>query len=158
MLRLLKRACRVAAQRRRINVAFDDEIGIGQKGFQFGQKVFKVGQLGETNPSPANRRKLDHRRRNKPTRGKRRLLKRGGSGSITSFPTERRCKQNNNKFAASAAVQNETGNFIERTALEARPLGRAESVSFKAFPCLFWGVSSHAPSFETSCGCQETRM
>ncbi len=30
MLRLLKRACRVLAQRRRINLAFDDKVGVGK--------------------------------------------------------------------------------------------------------------------------------
>ena len=33
---------------------------------------------------------------------------------------------------------------IYRTALEARPIGRAESVPVEAFACLLWGVSSHA--------------
>jgi hypothetical protein len=32
-----------------------------------------------------------------------------------------------------------------RTVLEARPIGRAESVPVEAFACLLWGVSNHAP-------------
>jgi len=40
MLRLSKRARRAVAERRRVNLAFDDEVGIGQNGFQFGQNVF----------------------------------------------------------------------------------------------------------------------
>jgi hypothetical protein len=31
--------------------------------------------------------------------------------------------------------------------LKARPIGRAESVSLWASPCLLWGVSSHAPFY-----------
>jgi|SRR6266545_4217324 len=37
----LARPCRAKAKRRRVNVAFDDEVGVGQNGFQFGQNVFK---------------------------------------------------------------------------------------------------------------------
>jgi len=36
-LRLLRRACRVVAQRRRVNIAFDDEVGVGQNGFELEQ-------------------------------------------------------------------------------------------------------------------------
>jgi len=32
----------VAQRLARINVAFDDEVGVGQNGFQFGQNVFKA--------------------------------------------------------------------------------------------------------------------
>jgi len=40
MLRLSTRACRAVAKRRRVKVAFDDEVGVGQRDFQFGQNVF----------------------------------------------------------------------------------------------------------------------
>ena len=39
-------------------------------------------------------------------------------------------EQFNNRFAASAAVLNETGNFMQRTAFEARP-GRACLKAFR---------------------------
>src|SRR6266545_3862946 len=32
----------VAERLGRVNVAFDDEVGVGQNGFQFGQNVFKA--------------------------------------------------------------------------------------------------------------------
>ena len=56
MLRLSKRACRAIAKRRRINVAFDDEVSlsrrsaaeadVGQNDFQFAQYVLRP-QLNE---------------------------------------------------------------------------------------------------------------
>ena len=35
----------VAQRLGRVNVAFDDEVGVGQNGFQFGQNVFKARQI-----------------------------------------------------------------------------------------------------------------
>ena len=43
---LFKRACRAIATGRRIKVLFDDEIGVGQNGFQFGQNSLRP-QLNE---------------------------------------------------------------------------------------------------------------
>jgi hypothetical protein len=54
------------------------------------------------------------------------LKKTNPSVSIGIAPIDQLCNhKTNNRFAASAAVQLETGNFIQRTAFEARPLGRA---------------------------------
>ena len=43
----LARACHAIAKRRRVNLAFDDEAGVGQTGFQFGQNVFKAANLAK---------------------------------------------------------------------------------------------------------------
>src|SRR5437667_2663224 len=48
MLRLSKRARRAVAKRRRVNVGFDDEVGIGQRDFQFGQNVFTARPTWKT--------------------------------------------------------------------------------------------------------------
>jgi hypothetical protein len=47
---------------------------------------------------------------------------------------------------------------VHRTALEARPIGRAESVPVEAFACLLWGVSSHAPFIGNSTGSAGEKM
>ncbi len=47
MLRPSKRACCAVARRRRVNVPFDDELGIGQRDFQFGKMFSRLGQLGK---------------------------------------------------------------------------------------------------------------
>jgi hypothetical protein len=39
----------VAQRLGRVNVAFDDEVGIGQNGFQFGENLSSLAQLGEEN-------------------------------------------------------------------------------------------------------------
>lgn len=63
------------------------------------------------------------------------LLKPCASASIQPFGKDDLCNhENNHKFAASAAVQNETGNFTHRTRNEARPLGRAPKRSCEGIP------------------------
>jgi hypothetical protein len=57
------------------------------------------------------------------------------------------CNNKLRQFASSAAVHDETGNFKDSKRRSKRAqIGRAESVSWKAYQCLSWSVSNHAPS------------